>query len=126
MLIGPNCAGWGLFARDSLEKNDFILEYVGELISQEETERRGQVYDRRASSYLFNLNDKQVVDACPKGSQSRFANHSDQPNAFTQVMHVRGEHRIAIYATRRIRRGERSSLTTVTTRRSGRAVRRRR
>ena len=64
------------------------------------------MYDSRASSYLFNLNDKQVVDACPKGNQSRFANHSDRPNAFTQVMCVRGEHRIAFYATKRIRRGE--------------------
>ena len=39
---------------------DFLVEYLGELISHEEADRRGQVYDRRASSYLFNLNDKQV------------------------------------------------------------------
>ena len=107
VLTGPSeVAGWGLFARDVILKGALIVEYVGELISQEEADRRGQVYDRRASSYLFNVNDKQVVDACPKGSQSRFANHSDKPNALTRVTLVRGDHRIGIFAKRRIQRGE--------------------
>ena len=36
MLIGPSSvAGWGLFARDVILKNALIVEYVGELISQE-------------------------------------------------------------------------------------------
>ena len=37
-------AGWGLFARDVILKGQLILEYVGELVSQEEADRRGQVY----------------------------------------------------------------------------------
>jgi hypothetical protein len=32
--------GWGLFSNESLSTNQFILEYCGELIDNEECERR--------------------------------------------------------------------------------------
>ena len=65
------------------------------------------VYDRRASSYLFNLNDAQVVDAGRKGNRSRFANHSDHhANVWTRVMSVRGDHHICFFTKRKIERGE--------------------
>ena len=99
-------AGWGAFAPRVVEKNEFLIEYRGELISHEEADRRGQVYDRRASSYLFNLNDAQVVDACRKGCRARFANHSDAANAATRILNVRGDHHIGIYAKKTIERGE--------------------
>ena len=94
------------FAPRVVEKNEFLIEYRGELISHEEADRRGQVYDRRASSYLFNLNDAQVVDACRKGCRARFANHSDAANAATRILNVRGDHHIGIYAKKTIERGE--------------------
>ena len=39
-------AGWGLFTKNALKKGDFVIEYVGEQISQEEAERRGVIYDK--------------------------------------------------------------------------------
>jgi SET domain-containing protein len=39
----PTYAGWGLFTADALEKDDFIYEYMGEVISHEEADRYADV-----------------------------------------------------------------------------------
>lgn len=90
--VGRSKTGLGLFAIDDLRKGDFIVEYTGPLIDNDEAERR------RRSRYLFELNSRWTVDGAPRSNLGRYINHSCRPNAEAYI--TRG--RIKIRARKRI------------------------
>lgn len=47
--------------QNPVNKNDYLGEYTGELISHREADKRGKIYDRANSSFLFDLNEQVCV-----------------------------------------------------------------
>ncbi|KAF8949271.1 histone H3-K9 methyltransferase KMT1 [Haplosporangium gracile] len=80
--------GWGLILdqQEAVPPRTFISRYVGEIITNKEAERRGQMQDSTGTTYLFDLDynpEKQAtysIDACKLGNETHFINHSCDPN----------------------------------------------
>ena len=95
--------GQGAFATRPIKKGTRIVEYTGERIDADEADRR---YDDDAMeshhTFLFVLNDDEIVDAGVGGNEARFINHSCAPNceALIESGHI------YIYALRDIATGE--------------------
>ncbi|KAI1490322.1 hypothetical protein F5X96DRAFT_552830 [Biscogniauxia mediterranea] len=99
---------WGLYAMENINKDDMIIEYVGEQVRQQISEIRENRYLKSGigSSYLFRIDDNTVIDATKKGGIARFINHSCMPNCTAKIIKVEGSKRIVIYALRDIAQNE--------------------
>ena len=66
--MGTHIYRWGVFVRDAVEKNEFVQEYTGEQMSQEEADR--YQLSRKASTEVQILTQKavqwrqHVISAC--------------------------------------------------------------
>jgi hypothetical protein len=69
---------WGLFAMEQIAAEEFVIEYVGEVIRQSVADHREKCYNSRGigSSYMFRIDQETIVDATTCGNLSRFINHS--------------------------------------------------
>lgn len=99
--------GFGLYACRVIHPSEMIVEYVGEVIRPELTDKREHYYDsRNLGSYMFRIDEKQVVDATLKGGQARFVNHSCDPNCISRIVSTDKGKKIVIIAKRAITEGE--------------------
>jgi palmitoyltransferase ZDHHC9/14/18 len=106
--------GFGVRAMRTFEPHQIIVEYAGEIITQQECERRmKQVYKKDKVSYqglglptfanllqcyyLMSFDNKMIIDAT-RGTIARFVNHSCEPNCEMIKWTVGGEPRMALFA----------------------------
>lgn len=99
--------GWGVKTKQPLKKSTYILEYVGEVVTEREfKERMATLYTRDTHHYCLNLDGGLVIDGHRSGSDARFVNHSCSPNCEIQKWSVNGLFRMALFAMRDIEPGE--------------------
>ncbi|XP_070689889.1 histone-lysine N-methyltransferase EHMT1a isoform X2 [Pempheris klunzingeri] len=100
--------GWGVRAMQDIPQGTFICEYVGEIITDAEADKR------ESDSFLFTLDNKvgdaHCIDARLFGNVGRFINHLCEPNllavrVFTMHQDLRFP-RIAFFSCRPIKAGD--------------------
>src|SRR5262245_3579175 len=72
--------GLGLFAGEDIEWGRRLIEYEGQLLSKTEVKRRQKFYDSIGFTCLMQFGDGRGIDGVIGGNESRFINHSTQPN----------------------------------------------
>ncbi|XP_018652068.1 putative set domain protein [Schistosoma mansoni] len=100
--------GWGLKTMIAIRAGEFVNEYIGDLIDEDEANRRLRFAHENniTNYYMMKLDSQRIIDAGPKGNLSRFMNHSCDPNLNTQKWTVNGDNRIGLFAVRDISVGE--------------------
>ena len=95
--------GKGVFALVDIPRGTRIIEYVGEIVSWEEAQRR-HPHDPSDPNhtFYFHIDEDRVIDALHGGNASRWINHSCAPNCVADER----DGRIFIKARRAIKAGE--------------------
>ncbi|RKP05448.1 hypothetical protein THASP1DRAFT_32709 [Thamnocephalis sphaerospora] len=107
-VIKTEKKGFGLQALEGLEANQFVMEYVGEVLPQSWFVKRARQYAQEgiAHHYFMTLNSEEYIDATKKGCLARFINHSCNPNSVLQKWTVGARMRMGIFTLRRVAQGE--------------------
>jgi hypothetical protein len=102
--------GLGLKAEEDVPAGKLVIEYLGEIIDEDEMIRRMENQRILTPSdkeyYIMELYDGVYVDGKHQGSVSRYINHSCNPNCELQRWNVNGRIRIGIVAIRDIAKDE--------------------
>jgi SET domain-containing protein len=93
--------GYGLFAEQNFEKNDYVSEFCGKVTIN---------YDKQSQGYNYNYfgDDSEIVIAPRKiGNESQFVNHSYDPNVeWTTIIGTDKKYHVLFVANKDIQKGE--------------------
>ncbi len=102
-VLSSRVHGRGVFALRHMAPGERVIEYVGEIISMAEAQRR-HPHDpsHPEHTFYFHIDDARVIDGLYGGNASRWINHSCRPNCEP----VEENGRIFIQTRRQVWRGE--------------------
>lgn len=96
VTVKRGLAGLGLFATAPIKKGAKVIEYWGDILSDDAADKKG-------GKYLFDIPDHPLtIDGTRRDNTARYINHSCKPNCEP----VAEGKRIFIYALRTIKSGE--------------------
>ncbi|MEM9480124.1 MAG: SET domain-containing protein-lysine N-methyltransferase [Verrucomicrobiota bacterium] len=103
--------GRGLFAAKNIPEGEYLIEYVGEYLTKDESNSRGWEQSDKAAEtgegavYLFILNDDWDIDGNYEYNTARLINHSCETNCETEVYEGEDGDEIWIVSTMDIKKG---------------------
>jgi uncharacterized protein len=99
----------GVFSKRDIPKGTKIIEYVGEIITKTESDKRAEKqlnlsesHTKDGGVYIFELNKKYDIDGKVPWNKAKYINHSCNPNAETE--NIKGH--IWIIAIKDIKKGK--------------------
>lgn len=93
--VKRSSSGLGLFAQEAIPKGRFLVEYWGDLMSDDEAQEIG-------GRYLFELGNGKTIDGSTRKNLARYANHGCKPNA---EVRIKGN-RVFLFSIKIIKMGE--------------------
>ena len=87
--------GLGLFTLHPISRSKRIIEYIGLILTNEESNKKG-------GKYLLRIDEKYVIDGSPRSNIARYINHSCRPSAKAYTSGVR----VWIWSEKAIKVGE--------------------
>lgn len=95
--------GLGVWAQVPIKKGEFLVEYVGQLLTAKQNEALQSHTDDPNHTFSFGLSNGLIIDGGVRGNISRYINHSCEPNAeFVET----DDNKLFIYAKRDLAAGE--------------------
>jgi SET domain-containing protein len=88
--------GLGLFAGENIKKGEIIIEYIGNILNKEEADKKVN------AQYLFEITRNKTIDGSPRWNIARYANHSCDGNAESDIK----QGRVFVKAAENIKEGE--------------------
>ncbi len=78
LKVKRSSAGLGLFADEDIKKKEFVIEYVGKILTREEADIKG-------GKYLFEISTRRTIDGSGRDNIARYINHSCKPNCEVEI-----------------------------------------
>ncbi|KAF4150455.1 SET domain-containing protein [Phytophthora infestans] len=112
-LVDCGRKGVGLVAMEFFDADEYVGEYVGEVLTNTEATFQSRYYGRLAHYYMLRMSANQAIDATHFGGRMRFINHSCDPNCVFEKWNVCGQERCGVLLRAKCKE-VRNLLSTIT------------